>query len=309
MTVQTSDFARTLNSGRLIVTAECLPPRGADATYITDFSDALPPNLDAVVVGDNPDTIRGSSISTASLLKRRGRNNVIMAMTTRDRNRIALMSDALGAAALDISAILCVAGNHQSISICPEAAAANDLDSVQFIHALKDMILHGAGLGGNKLSSKPDLLVGAVAHPYLRPLELNLLHIRKKITAGADFLLTQMVFDLEGFGLWMDAVREAGFDKRVAIIPCVMPIADPNKARDLQRSGTYGPIPETVIDRVEKAADAAEEGVAIASEIAAKLKDIPGVRGIHILNAEMAPLAAAVIKRAGIDPNGQSGEA
>ena len=176
-------------------------------------------------------------------------------MTTRDRNRIALMSDALGAAALNISAILCVAGNHQSIGICPQAAAANDLDSVQFIHALKDMILHGTGLGGNKLEPKPAFLVGAVAQPYMRPMELNLLHLKKKISAGADFLLTQAVFDVEGFEIWLQAVREAGFDKRVAIIACVMPIADAGKARDLQRSGTYGPIPDSVIARVEKAAD------------------------------------------------------
>jgi methylenetetrahydrofolate reductase (NADPH) len=302
MTLQISDFARALNSGRLIVTAECLPPRGADAAYFTGFSSKLPKNLDAVVVADNPDSIRSSAISAASLLKRQGSNNVIMAMTTRDRNRIALMSDALGAAALDISAILCVAGNHQSISICPQAAAANDLDSVQLIHALKDMILHGVGLGGNQLSSKPKFLVGAVAQPYMRPMELNLLHVRKKISAGADFLITQAAFDLEGFELWLDAVREAGFDKRVAIIPCVMPVSDLNKARELQRSGTYGPIPDSVLARVEKAADAAEEGVAIAAEIAAKLKVMPGVRGIHILSAGLDPLVDAVIQRAGIDP-------
>ncbi len=301
MTIQTSDFGRALNSGRLVVTAECVPPRGADAAFVKDFSDKLPKNLDAVVVADNPDAIRSSAFSAASLLKRQGRKNVILAMTTRDRNRIALMSDALGAAALDISAILCVAGNHQSINICPQAAAANDLDSVQFLHALKDMILHGVGLGGNKLDLKPALLVGAVAQPYMRPLELNLLHLRKKISAGADFILTQAVFDIKGFELWLEAIRKAGFDKRVAIIPCVMPIADVDKARDLQRSGTYGPIPDAVIDRLEKAADATVEAVAIASEIAVKIKDMPGIRGIHILSPGPQPLAAAVIKQAGID--------
>lgn len=301
MTTQTSNFARALNSGRLVVTAECLPPQGADADAVKDFADKLPRNLDAVVVADSPDTIRSSAISAASLLKKQGRNSVIMAMTTRDRNRIGLMSDALGAAALDISAILCIAGNHQSIEICPQAAAANDLDSVQFIHALKDMILHGAGLGGNKLDPKPTLLVGAVSQPYMRPLELNLMHVRKKISAGADFLLTQAVFDLEGFESWMDAVRKAGFDKRVAIIPCVMPIAGVDKARELQRSGTYGPIPDAVIERLEKAENAMDEGVDIASEIALKIKDMQGVRGIHILNAELPAMAGAVIQRAGID--------
>ncbi|MBN2243742.1 MAG: methylenetetrahydrofolate reductase [Acidobacteria bacterium] len=300
MTSETNNFARVLNSGRLVVTAECLPPRGADAVFVKDFSKKLPANLDAVVVADNPDAVRSSSFSTASLLKRQGRRNVIMAMTTRDRNRIALMSDALGAAALDIPAILCVAGNHQSISICPQAAAANDLDPVQLIHALKDMILHGAGLGGDKLTKKPGFLVGAVAQPYLRPMELNLLYIRKKISAGADFLLTQAVFDFEGFELWMEALRESGLDKRAAVIPCVMPIADLEKARELKRTGIYGPIPDAVLARIDGAADAAAEGVAIASEMAAKLKSMPEVRGIHILSGDVPEIVAAVIEQAGI---------
>ncbi len=309
MTVQTSDFGRALNSGRLVVTAECVPPRGADAAFVMDFSDKLPQNLDAIVVADNPDAIRSSAFSAASILKRQGHRNVILAMTTRDRNRIALMSDALGAAALDISGILCVAGNHQSMNICPEAAAANDLDSVQFIHALKGMILHGTGLGGNKLDLKPAFLVGAVAQPYMRPLELNLLHVRKKISAGADFLLTQSVFDLEEFELWLQAARKAGFDKRIAIIPCVLPISDVDKARKLQRSGIYGPIPDAVIDRLGKAADRTAEAVAIASEVAAKIKDMPGIRGIHILSPGPQSLAAAVIGQAGINAGNLDGVA
>jgi methylenetetrahydrofolate reductase (NADPH) len=309
MTENRGNFARILNSGRLVVTAECLPPRGADADAVKSFADRLPQNLDAVVVADNPDTIRSSAISGALLLKKLGRKNVILAMTTRDRNRIALMSDALGAAALGVSAILCVAGNHQSLEICPQAAAANDLDSVQFIYALKSMVLHGTGLGGNKLDAKPEFLVGAVAQPYMRPMELNLLHMRKKISAGADFLITQAVFDLAGFEKWLEAVRAAGFDKRLAIIPCVLPIADVEKARSLQGNGTYGPIPNEIIKRIEQAADPREEGVAIASEIAGKLKNMPGVRGIHILSPGREPLADLVIERAGIDGASLSGAA
>jgi methylenetetrahydrofolate reductase (NADPH) len=300
MTAKMSNFARALNSGRLVVMAQCLPPRGADADAIKDFSDMLPKNLDAVVIADNPDTIRSSAVSTATLLKRLGRDNVILSMTTRDRNRIALMSDALGAAALGISAILCVAGNHQSIDICPQAASANDLDSIQLIYALKDMILHGSGMGGNKLDPRPDLQVGAVVHPYGRPMELNLLHLKKKISAGADFLLTQAVFDLKGFELWMDALRTAGFDKRVTIIPSVMPVTKVDEARKLQKSGTCGPIPDSLIARIERASNPEEEGVTIASEIAAKLKHIPGVDGIHILNSENTPAVSAIIERAGI---------
>jgi methylenetetrahydrofolate reductase (NADPH) len=300
MTAKMSNFARALNSGRLVVMAECLPPRGADPDAIRDFSDMLPKNLDAVVIADNPDTIRSSAVSTATLLKRLGRDNVILSMATRDRNRIALMSDALGAAALGVSAILCVTGNHQSIDICPQAAAANDLDSIQFIYALKDMILHGSGLGGNKLDSRPELQVGAVVHPYGRPMELNMLNLKKKVSAGADFLLTQAVFDLKGFELWMDALRTAGFDKRVTIIPSIMPITKLDEAKKLRKSGTFGPISDSLITRIEQSSNPEEEGVTIASEIAAKLKHIPGVHGIHILSSGYAPVVSAIMERAGI---------
>jgi methylenetetrahydrofolate reductase (NADPH) len=301
MTIKASKFAKALNSGRLVVTAECLPPRGADADSVKILSDKLPQNLDAVVVADNPDAVRSSAIAAAALLKKLGRSNVVVAMTTRDRNRIGLMSDALGAAALGISAVLCVAGNHQSINICPQAAAAYDLDSVQFICALKDMILHGSGLGGNKLALKPELLVGAVVQPYMRPMELNLLNLRKKVAAGVDFALTQAVFDLEAFDEWMKSVRAAGFDRRVAIIPSVLTPGSVERARNLQRLGTYGPVPDEIIARIKQSSDPQEESVAIASEIAAKLKDMPGVRGIHILNGEFAHLASAVIENAGVD--------
>jgi methylenetetrahydrofolate reductase (NADPH) len=283
-----------------VVTAECVPPRGSDAEAIRSFSSTLPSNLDAVVVADNPDAIRGSALSAAYLLRRQGQANVVLTMATRDRNRIALMSDALGAAALGVSAILCLSGDHQSMGICSQAAAANDLDSIQFTHALKDMILYGTGLGGNKLDHKLDLQVGVIAHPYLRPMDLNLLALKKKVKAGADFLLTQAVFDIEGFSLWMEAVRAAGFDKRTAVITSVLPLVSVEKARAFQQRRTYGPIGEEIIARLSRSPDPVEEGVRIASERAMQLKNMPGVRGIHILNGGCESLAAAVIKQAGL---------
>jgi methylenetetrahydrofolate reductase (NADPH) len=293
-------FTEALISGRLILTAECLPPRGSDADAIRLLSAALPPDLDAVVVADNPDSIRGSALSAAALLAKEKRASVILSMTTRDRNRIGLMSDALGAAALDIAAILCMSGNHQSLGICPQAAAANDMDSIQFTQAMKKMVLHGSGFNGQELEPRLDLQIGATAHPFMRPMELSLLRLRKKIAVGADFLLTQAVFDLEGFSQWMEAVRAAGLDKRTAIIPSVLPLTSVEKARELQRSQTYGPIGEEVVARIGKAADSASEGVAIAAEMAFGLKDIAGVRGIHILSGGCESLAADVIRQARI---------
>jgi methylenetetrahydrofolate reductase (NADPH) len=257
----------------------------------------LPLGLDAVVVADKPGESHGSAMAAAAILAAEGRAS-ILSLVTRDRNRVALESDALGAAALNVSAILCISGDHQSLGVCPQAAGANDIDSIQFAQALKDMILNGIGFNGRELASKPSLLVGAVAHPYLRPMELNLIRLRKKIEAGADFLLTQAVFDLESFVSWMDAVRAAGLDKRTAIIPSVLPLPNVERAMVLQQRKTYGPIGNDVVDRISKAEDAAKEGVAIASQTAIQLKRTPGIRGIHILSGGCEPLTAAIMKQA-----------
>ena len=147
---------------------------------IKALASALPPKLDAVVVADNPDRIRGSALSSAILLSKETSASVILSMATRDRNRIALMSDALGAAALNIAGILCVTGNHQSLSVCPQASAANDLDSVQFTQAMKKMVLYGSGMNGKELEPKLNLQIGATAHPYMRPMELNLLRLEEE---------------------------------------------------------------------------------------------------------------------------------
>jgi len=286
MTPMKTKFGQALTSGRLVITAECLPPRIGGAEAVKKLSTVLPPSLDAVVVADNPDEIHGSALACAALLAREGRE-AVLSMVTRDRNRIALESDALGASALDIGAILCLSGNHQSLGVCPQAAGANDIDSIQLAQALKSLEL-------------PEMLVGAVAHPYQQPLELNLLRLKKKIAAGVDFLLTQPVFDLAGFTLWMDSVRAAGLDKRAAIIASVLPLTSVDKAEALRQRQTYGPLDEAVIARLGKASDAAKEGLAMAAEIAAQLKTVPGVRGIHILSGGCEALANGVIEAAGL---------
>jgi len=293
-------LAQTLNSGRLVLTAACFSPRGSDAEAVKAIASVLPPKLDALVVADNPDAIRGSALSSAILLSKETGASVVLSMATRDRNRIALMSDALGAAALNIAGILCVTGNHQSLGICPQASAANDLDSVQFTQALKRMVLYGSGMNGKELEPKLNLQIGATAHPYMRPMGLNLLRLKKKVVVGADFLMTQAVFNLDGFSEWMDSVRAADLDKRTAIIPSVLVLNSVEKARELQRCQTYGPISDAVVDRIAAAADPAAEGVTIAAEIAGQLKDIPGVRGINVLCGGCESLAGEVIARAGI---------
>lgn len=291
-------FGQALISGRMLVTAECLPPPGADAAAVQALSAALPQDLDAIIVADNPDKIRASAFSVAARLAKEQNSSVILSMATRDRNRIALISDALGAAALDVAAILCMSGNHQSLGICPQSASANDLDSVQFTQAMKRLVLYGSGMNDKELGPQIKLQIGAAAHPYMRPMELNILRIKKKIMVGADFLVTQAIFDLEGFKEWLDAVSALGMDKRTAIIPSVLPLTSVEHARELQRSQMYGPIGEDVVTQIAKAPDPKKKGVALAAEMAKKLKELPGVRGIHILCGGCESLASQVMKQA-----------
>jgi methylenetetrahydrofolate reductase (NADPH) len=295
----TTGFSKALTSGKLVVTAECLPPRGADTASVRKLAAELPRSLDAVVVAESPDEIQGSALACAAILAGEGRASVL-SMVTRDRNRVALESDALGAATLGIGALLCLSGAHQSLGACPRAASVHDVDSIQLTRALKTMASEGKGFDDRSIDPRPALLLGAVAHPYQRPLELNLLRLKKKIAAGADFVLTQAVFDLLRFEEWMDAVRAAGLEKKVAILASVLPLVSLEKARLLAERQTYGPVGEAAIARLSAASSPAEEGVAMAVETASRLKAIPGVRGVHILSGGHESVAAKVIERAAL---------
>lgn len=298
MTTTMTNFAHKLTSGQAVVTAECLPPRNADREAVKRLSAALPESLDAIVVSDSSGEIHGSSLGCAAFLAQQKRTTIVT-MPTRDRNRVALENDALAAATLGINGILSLSGDHQLLGTNPQAAGAYDIDSIQFTKVLKDMT-RGLDLEGRSFDPKPELLVGAVVQPYLQPSELNLIRLKKKVAAGADFLLTQAVFDLAGFTQWLSRVRAAGIDRKAAIIASVLPLTSVEKAQHLKGKSSCGPIGEEVITRLAGAANPAREGAAIAAEIAGQLKGIPGVRGIHILSGGCESLTSEVMKGAGL---------
>jgi methylenetetrahydrofolate reductase (NADPH) len=289
-----SNLAQMLNNGRLAVTAECLPPRGADASAVRKLAASLPARLDAVVVAE-------SALACAAILAGE-KHYPVLSMITRDRNRMALESDILGAASLGIESVLCLSGNHQSLGVHaqPQAAGAYDIDSVQLLAGIKGMCETGTDFAGRKLDSAPRLSLGAAAHPYQRPMELNLLRLRKKVLAGAVFFMTQAIFDLGGFMEWISAVQAAGIDKKAAIIAGVLPLSSVKQAELLAAEATHGPLGAELIGRLAKAPDPAKEGIAIAAEMARKLKGIAGVRGIHVFSGGCEGSAAAVIDQAGL---------
>jgi methylenetetrahydrofolate reductase (NADPH) len=266
MTTTRDGLAQALTAAKLVITAECLPPAGSDPGAVRDRAAALPQALDAIVIPDNAEDVHCSALACAAILAGEGRP-VVVSMVTRDRNRIALESDALGAMAVGVSGILALSGNHQSLGSRPQAAGVYDIDSIQFAQALKRMCVEGVDFNGQGLQRKPAFVIGAVAHPALQPLELNLLRLRKKVAAGVDFVLAEASADLEGFTRWMEAVCAEGLDRKAAILAAI-------------------PV----------------DGGA---ELAAQLKSVPGVRGIHILCGGREEEAAAILRDAGL-PGGVS---
>jgi len=285
-------LADALRSGRLALTAEYVPPPGADGEVIRKQAASLPPVLDAVVVVDNHEEIGASALACSSILAAEG-VEPILAISTRDRNRIALQSDVLGAAMLGVANVLCLSGEHQSLGVCPEAAGAFDIDSIQLIQVLTMMRDEGVLLGGKPLQSRPPLFVGAAADPYLRPLELALIGLRKKVEAGAEFLLTQPVFDVESFAEWMSAVRKAGLHERTHIIAGVRPLVSAEQPERLR-------IPVDLTARLRQSSDPAREGISVCADIAVRAKGIEGVRGIHILSGGPDEAVTNIIQQAGL---------
>ena len=276
-------LAEKLSSGKMALTAACLPPHDADAASIKKLAGYFPSVLDGVVVADNPSKVRGSALACAALLANE-KVEPMLSLITRDRNRIALESDVLGAAALGIKNFLCLTGVHQSLGAFPQAAGAFDIDAVQLCQALSQLTSQGVDFQGNKLPSAPDFGIAVAVHPYLRPLDLAVMQAKKKIAAGAQVLLTDPIFDVAGFDQWMQAMRAAGLDKRAAIIASVLPLTSVAQAEFLKARSGFAPIGDDVISRLKGAGDPAQTGIAIVAEIAGKVKAIAGVRGIHILS-------------------------
>jgi methylenetetrahydrofolate reductase (NADPH) len=197
-----------------------------------------------------------------------------------------------------VRSVLCLSGEHQSLGADARAAGVYDIDPVQLIQGLKTMCDQGVDFAGKPLGSAPKLLLGAAAHPYLRPMALNLMGLKKKVAAGAGFLITQAVFDVAGFAEWMEAVRAAGIDKQAAIIASVLPVTSVEQAKLLQERKICG-VGSDVVNRLAGAADVVKEGVAIAAEAARQVKAIAGVRGIHILSGG-ALAVATIVEEAGL---------
>jgi methylenetetrahydrofolate reductase (NADPH) len=295
-----SRLASKIEGKDFIVTAEFVPPAGTSMAAVEAGAAYFSDGLTAVNCADNVNGIAMSSLAASLALMKAGVEPVYQ-LVTRDRNRIALESDLLGAAALGIKNVLCLSGFHQTLTGSPESANVFDIDSIQLIAAVKKMN-EGLLLDGRKIDGQFSMLIGAVANPSLKPLELNMIRLRKKIAAGASFIQTQAIFDVESFKMWLDAARSEGLTDKAAILAGVWPLSSTAEAKLLARNYTDIVIPDGVIARLEKAgpAEAQEkEGLAICTETVKKLKGLTGLRGIHIMsggNVSVVPQVIAALK-------------
>ena len=294
-----SKLAQSIDSGNFFTTAEYLPPVGIDASKSKALFSGLGATAAAVNVSDNPFGVVTSSLAGSLALDRSGVEPVVQ-FVTRDRNRMALQSDILGAASLGIKNVLCLSGYHQTLTACPESANVYDIDSIQLCAAVTQMCNEGVLLDGTKIEQDINMLVGAVANPYMRPMALNMMRLAKKVEAGAKFIQTQAIFDLTALGQWLDAARSEGLTERTAILAGVLPLSDAAEAEHLRDTFTDFRIPDAVIDRLKSAADPKAEGLAIATETIAQIKTLDGVRGIHILSGGKEAIVPELTKAAGL---------
>ncbi len=297
-----TNLEKILESGRFAVTAEAGPPKGTSAAVIQKKGELLRNCCDAVNVTDNQTAIvRMSSLAGCVLLKQVGVEPV-MQMVVRDRNRLALQSDILGAVAMGIGNFLCLSGDHQKFGNHPTAKGVFDIDSIQLIQMLKKMRDEKKFLCGDEISGEAPIFIGAVANPFADPFEFRVKRLAKKVKAGADFIQTQAVYDVPKFAKFMEMVCERGLDKQVHILAGVIPIRAVGMARYMRDYVSGVSVPDEIITRLEQAEKAKDEGVKIILEIIEQVKEIPGVHGIHIMAVGWEEIVPEIVGRAGLVP-------
>ena len=319
-----SQLEKMFRAGHFAVTGELGPPQSADPEVIRKKVILLKGLVDAVNITDNQTAIvRMSSIGAGTLVLQEGLEPVIQ-MTCRDRNRLAIQSDLLGAYALGMRNLLCLTGDHQIFGNHPTAKNVYDMDSIQTVKMVTDMREKGIFECGDEFKgTKASFLVGAAAAPFADPIEFRPLRLAKKVKAGANFIQTQLVYDVKEFSKYMEKVRDLGVHKEAFIMAGVGPIKSPGMAKYMKNNVPGILVPDKVIDRMtkagkkwagKKAADLApeekkarskawqEEGIKVCIDLIKDIKKIEGVAGVHIMAIEWEEAVKPIVEGAGLFP-------
>lgn len=297
-----SNLERILESGQFAVTGECGPPKGSSPKVVQKKGELLKSCCDALNVTDNQTAIvRMSSLAGCVILQEMGLEPVLQ-MVVRDRNRLALQSDILGAVALGVRNILCLSGDHQKFGNHRTAKGVYDIDSMQFIKMVKDMRDEHKFINGEEISGDVPLYIGAAANPFADPFEFRVIRLAKKVKAGANFIQTQGIFDVPKFVEWMKMVRDRGLHEKTHILAGLIPIKSVGMARYMRNNVSGLSVPKELVDRMADAKDAKEEGVKICLETIEQLKDVDGVHGVHIMAVAWEDVVPRIVEEAGLMP-------
>jgi methylenetetrahydrofolate reductase (NADPH) len=304
-----SNLEKVLTAGHFAVTGECGPPRSADANKVREKAKFLKGNVDSVNVTDNQTSVvRMSSLAGSLILQQEG-IEANMQMVCRDRNRIAMQSDILGATALGIKNMLCLSGDHQRFGDHPEAKNVFDLDSIQLIQTVKMMRDERKLISGFEMEkgTEPRLFIGAAANPFADPFEYRVHRLAKKVAAGVDFVQTQCIYNMPKFREFMRQAHDMGVTEKVFILAGITPMKSLGMANYMKKSVPGMDVPDDIIARlrgVDKK-QYAEEGIKIAIEQMREMKEIPGVAGVHLMAIEWEHMVPEIMQRAGFLPRPQ----
>ena len=299
-----SKLEKILRAGHLAVTSECGPPRGSDPDGIAEKAELIKDYVDAINITDNQTSMtRMCSLAACIRLKLMGLEPVLQ-MVTRDRNRIALQSDILGAASFDIHNMLCLSGDHQSFGDCAQGQNVHDLDSIQLLQVVRQMRDEAKFLGGDEIKRPPKMFVGAAANPFADPFEIRVPRLAKKIAAGAEFIQTQCIYNLDKFEEWMKLAGDRGLLDKVFILAGVTPLKSAGMAKYMKNRVPGMDVPDDVVQRMAAApkADQPQVGIDICVESIQRLKEVPGVKGFHVMAIEWEEKVPEIVERGGLYP-------
>lgn len=299
-----SKLEKVLASGALAVTSEVGPPRGAIPEKVREKATLIKDHVDAINVTDNQTAmVRMSSWAAGVIIKQMGLDPILQ-MVVRDRNRLAMQSDIIGAYSMGINTMMCLSGDHVKFGDHPMANGVFDLDSIQLVQTVKKMRDEGKFQGGADINTPPKMFIGAAANPFADPFELRVMRLAKKIKAGADFIQTQCIFNLDKFEKYMEMVCDRGLDQQVHLLAGITPMKSAGMARYMKNKVPGMDVPDEVIKRMAGVSkeEQPEEGIKIAIESIQRLKEVKGVHGFHIMAIEWEEKVPQIVEKAGLFP-------